>query len=196
MPQINLIHEQRASMRRREAQARSGLLVFVSSLGLTAVASGVLLLQSQMLRDRQDRLEAELKKLEPIAKQIDENNNENARLTPRLKTLSDARMDTDRWKRILDHLAVNTPKETWMLTLRSQADDPQQPVKVIFNGMSTAQAPIGDLLLRTQNSADLENVNLSYTEERQNNSKKAIQFEFVASLVGNPDEQPAKEAAK
>ena len=196
MPHINLIHEQRASIRRREAQARSGLMLFVGSAGLTAVVSGVLLLQMQAARDDEDRLRAELKRLEPLAKQIEANQSENADLAPRIKTLSDARQDTNRWNRVLTHLATNTPRETWMLTLRSSADQPDQPVKVTFNGMSTAQAPIGELLLRTQNCVDLENVNLSYTEERQNNSRRAIQFEFAATLVGNPDETPKKEVAK
>lgn len=193
MPHINLIHEQRASMRRREAQARSGLMIFVGSVGLTAVASGVLLVQSQVLHAEEERFQAELRRLEPIAKQINENNDEDAQLVPRVKTLSDARQDSNRWQRILEHLTTNTPKDTWMLSVRSQAEDPAQPVKVIFNGMSTAQAPIGELLLRTQNCGDLKGVALSFTEERQNNSRKAIQFEFAATVASNEDDKPKED---
>lgn len=184
MPHINLIHEQRAAIRRREAQARAGLLVLAGSLGLTAIFSGIILVQSQMARGEEDRLRAELQRLAPIAKQIDLNAAETDRLAPRLKTLEDARKATGRWHRILEHLTVNMPKETWLAYLRSTADDPTKPVMVTVNGMATEQAPIGDLLLRTQNSADLENVALSYTEERVTDNKKAIQFEFMANVTG------------
>ncbi len=197
MPQINLIHEQRASIRKREAQARAGLLVLASSFGLTVIGSGILLLQVTMARGEEDQLRAELRRLEPIAKQIELNGAEQARLEPRVKTLSDAREATSRWRRILDHLAVNTPKDTWLTTVRATADDPMKPVEVVFGGMGTAQAPIGELLLRTQNSNDLENVNLRYTEERTTNQTKAISFEFAAEVAGTkPDAAPADGGTK
>jgi Tfp pilus assembly protein PilN len=184
MPHINLIHEQRSAIRRREAQARAGLLVLAGSLGLTAIFSGVILLQSQMARGEEDRLRAELQRLEPIAKQIEVNAMETDKLSPRLKTLEGARKTTGRWHRILEHLTVNVPKETWLVYLRSTADDPSKPVMVTVSGMGTEQAPIGDLLLRTQNCQDLENVNLKYTEERVTSNSKAIQFEFGADVAG------------
>lgn len=193
MPHINLIHEQRASIRRREAQARAGLLVFACSVGLTAIGSGFLLLQQQAARGEEDRLRAELRRLEPIAKQIEANGVEAGRLAPRVKTLEDARLATDRWRRILEHLAVNTPRETWLTYLRSTADDPTKPVEVKVSGMGMAQAPIGELLLRTQNCPDLENVTLGYTEERVTSNVKAIQFEFGANVTGTmPDVGGAK----
>lgn len=191
MPHINLIHEQRAAIRRREAQARAGLMVLAGSLGLTAVFSGIILVQSQMARGEEDRLRAELQRLAPIAKQIEFNAAETDKLAPRLKTLEDARLATGRWHRILEHLTVNVPKETWLAYLRSTADDPTKPVMVTVNGMATEQAPIGDLLLRTQNCPDLENVALNYTEERVTQSKKAIQFEFVANVTGTQPGEPA-----
>jgi Tfp pilus assembly protein PilN len=196
MPHINLIHEQRAGIRRREAQARAGLLLFACSIGLTAVGSGVLLLQSQAVRGEEDRLRAELRRLEPISKQIEANGAEMGNLSPRLKTLEDARLATDRWRRILDHLAVNTPKDTWLSYVRSTADDPTKPVEVTVSGMGTAQAPIGELLLRTQNCTDLENVNLRFTEERVTASVKAIQFEFVANVTGTMPDAPGMTGGK
>lgn len=184
MPQINLIYERRAAIRRREAQARAGLLVLAGSLGLTAIFSGVILVQTQMARGEEDRLRAELKRLAPIAKQIELNAAETDRLNPRLTTLEDARKATGRWHRILEHLTVNVPKETWLVYLRTTADDPSKPVEVTVSGMGTEQAPIGDLLLRTQNCPDLEDVALKYTEERVTQNVKAIQFEFMANVAG------------
>lgn len=190
MPHINLIHEQRAAIRRREAQARAGLLVLAGSLGLTAIFSGIILVQSQMARGEEDRLRAELKRLAPIAKQIEINATETGRLTPRLTTLEDARKATGRWHRILEHMTVNVPKETWLVYMRATADDPSKPVMVTVSGMGTAQAPIGDLLLRTQNCPDLENVALNYTEERVTQNQKAIQFEFSANVTGTQPGEP------
>ena len=189
MPHINLIHEQRAAIRRREAQARVGLLVLAGSLGLTTIFSGIILLQSQMVRNEEDQLRAELLRLEPIAKEIEANGLEKDRLNPRLKTLEDARQATDRWRRILEHLTTNVPKETWLTYMRATADDPSKPVTVLVSGLGTSQAPIGELILRTQNSRDLENVSLRFTEERVTQQIKAIQFEFSADIAGTaPDE--------
>ena len=134
MPQINLIYERRAAIRRREAQARTGLLVLAGSLGLTAVFSGIILVQTQMARGEEDRLRAELKRLAPIAKQIELNTVETDRLSPRLTTLEDARKATGRWHRILEHLTVNVPKETWLVYLRSTADDPSKPGEALAGG--------------------------------------------------------------
>lgn len=188
MPHINLIYEQRAAVRRKEAQARSGLMLFALSLGLTAVGSGFLLLQSQFSRSEEDRLKAELDRLAPMAKEIEKNNSVASEFAPRVKSLTEAKNSTDRWHRILTHLTVNTPKDTWLTTLRSNADDPAKPVLVTVTGMGTAQSPIGELLLRAQNSHDLENVQLGYTEERVINQKKAISFEFGANVTGTqPD---------
>ena len=190
MPHINLIHEQRNAIRRRESQARAGLLVLAGSVGVTAILSGILLVQAQGVRGEADRLTAELQRLEPIAKKIEANASETDKLSPRLKTLGDAREATDRWSRILQHLTVNVPKDTWLTYMRTTSDDPSKPVQMTVSGMGSSQAPIGELLLRTQNSRDLENVNLRFTEERVTQQVKMIQFEFGADIAGTMPEPP------
>lgn len=190
MPNINLIHEQRAAVRRRIRNARLGLYVSAGSLGLTTVVSALLLVQTQLSKSEEDRLQAELKRLKPLSRQIDLCNEESSRLSPRVKTLADARKSTDRWQRILTHFTRNTPPNIWFTNVRSLCDDITKPVSVTVNGAGMAQAPIGELLLRTQNCADLENISLHYTEERTTQDRKAIQFEFVADVTGTAPPPP------
>lgn len=184
MPLINLIHEQRALVRRREQQARIGFLILTGSVGIGVFGSAALLLQTAFIRSEKARLNSELQRLEPLSREIVTNGNEMGRLQPRVKTLEDARKMTDRWRAILTHLTVNTPRETWLTTLRAVGDDPNKPVTLTFDGMGLAQAPIGELLLRTQNCEDLKNVRLNFTEERVTNQTKAISFEFLADVTG------------
>lgn len=190
MPNINLIHEQRSAIRRRIRNARIGLYIAAGSFGLATVGCALLLVQSALSKSEEERLQAELKRLKPLSKEIEVCNAETSRLAPRVKTLGDARKSTDRWQRILTHFTSNTPSNTWFTNVRALCDDITKPVSVTVNGMGIAQAPIGELLLRTQNCPDLENINLHYTEERTTQDRKAIQFEFVADVTGTAPPPP------
>lgn len=196
MPSINLIHDQRQAFRRQERQSRVGFVVFAAAIGLGLAATVVVQFESARLRAEEVRLRTDLKKLEPIVRRIEQNDKDVALMRPRLKMLEDAQKVSGRWQRILGHLVTNTPRETWLTSFRASAADPQKAVQVTFVGLGKAQTSIGDLLLRTQNCPDLENVTLRFTEERMTPTSRSIQFEFGAEVAGTQPPKPKEKKSE
>ena len=189
MPYINLIQEQRLATQAGERKSRSFFLVFVSVLAVSGAAYGFLSVETLLVSRQAANVEAQNKKNEPIQKQIDANGDQLAELTPRMKTLEDAQIATDRWNRILNHLAVQTPQAAWLTGIRCQGSDPTKPIQVSFLAIATGQSPIGEFMLRTQNLKDLENVNLRFTNEKLISTAKGIEFQIDAELAGTAEQK-------
>src|SRR5579871_1980763 len=158
MPFVNLIQEHRLAIQADERKARTGFFVFVGALVISGGSFGFFTMESIMVSKQAEAIEAQNKKNAPIVKQIDRNTKDLADLMPRMQTLQDAAVITGRWDRVLNHLAVQTPKDTWLTGLRCSASDPTKPIQVNLTGMGASQSPIGEFMLRLQNLADLENV--------------------------------------
>jgi hypothetical protein len=56
-----------------------------------------------------------------------------------------------------------------------------------------SQQPVGDLILRLQNSSDMGNVTLAYTQEKLINQLKTTEYQVVADLVGTAPKQGLQE---
>lgn len=164
----------------------------------TLLGYGVLMFHAQTLRAEIGRLLVELNKLSPIIAQIEENEKEQGTLTPRLQTLQQAQQQTDRWTHILQHLRTQTPSETWLTAMQSSALQADKPTSLVIQGVSRAQEPIGEFILRIENEPDLENVALHYTQEKHSTTgNKAIDFEMAADISGSEDQKPVtKEEGK
>jgi len=57
-----------------------------------------------------------------------------------------------------------------------------------------SQQPVGELILRLQNSADLANVSLSYTQEKLIQQTKTTEFQVTADLNGTEPKKSLLEA--
>lgn len=188
MPFINLIQEQRLAARRDERRTRSAFIAFIGVSSLTTLGYLGLLLETESLDSKERTLTAQLQRLKPLMSQIDANEKKFTELGPRIKTLGDAREYTARWDRVLRHLSHQTPAHTWLTAVRCVGADPQKPVSVSVFGMATSQEPIGEFILRLQNSTDLEKVQLKYTQEKAINNAKGIEFEIDADLANSIDQ--------
>jgi Tfp pilus assembly protein PilN len=193
MPLINLIQEQRLATKRAERKARAFFLGFACCTVASIGSYGFVAFQSETLEHQASKLRAERQRNEPLMKQIEENVKMYGELSPRLKTLEDAQAVSARWDRIMQHVAQNTPKATWLTALRVTATDPTKAINISLVGMAPAQEPIGEFILRMQNSADLESVNLKYSQEKLVQTTKAIEFEVTADIVGTADAKPKNE---
>lgn len=193
MPLINLIQEQRLAQKRNEGQARSFFLVFVGSAVAAVGGFGFFWLQAEGLSREKAQLENQLQKNAPLVKQIEEYKAEYAILSPRLKTLEDAQLVSGRWGRIMTHIARQTPKPTWLTALRVVGNEPTKPINLSLVGISPGQEPISEFILRLQNSKDLENVSLKFSQEKMLNMTKAVEFEVTADIVGTAEAKPKKE---
>ncbi len=192
MPFINLIQEQRLSVKRSERKARSYFFGFVGIGVLSVGAYLALLLQTDLLKGDESRLEGQIQRAQPYIAQIEDNEKQYDLMSPRVKTLEDAQLITARWDRILTHLSKQTPDHTWVTAVRCVAGDPEKPIAVSFVGMASAQEPIGEFILRLQNSADLEDVQLKYTQEKTVNQAKGVEFEIGANIAGSAKKDAVK----
>lgn len=191
MPLINLIQEQRLTAKRNERKTRSYFFMFVGVSMASAVGYLGLLLETEQMVSQQGKLNAQIQKLRPIGKQIEENQKQLGDISPRIKTLEDAQLFTARWDRILHHLSHQTPGHTWITAMRTMATDPQKPASVSIFGMSVAQEPVGEFILRLQNSPDLENVQLKFTQEKVINMAKGIEFQVDSDIAGSIEQKQA-----
>jgi len=193
MPLINLIQEQRLARKRNESKARSFFLVFVGSAVASVGGYGFFLFETESLGREKAQLEAQLQKNAPLVKQMDENDKEYGQLSPRLKTLEDAQVMSGRWGRILTHLAHQTPTSTWLTAMRVTANDTSKPINLSVQGISPKQEPISEFIFRMQNSKDLENVELKYSQEKVIQMVKAVEFEVTADIVDTAEAKPKEE---
>lgn len=192
MPLINIIFEERAAVRKSAAQRR---LMTGFALGAGALSVGVvltLLLQVESLGGEERRLQAEVDKMEPILKMIAATQDQYNVLNPRLTTLQDAAVVTQRWTRILDHVSKSCPEAVWLTSMRCNQNSEEEPVRVEVQGLGPTQESISDLILRLQSCMDLENVQLKYTQAEVKEKERYIKFEISGEVVGTAKPKPVE----
>lgn len=193
MPVINLIHEQRQAIRTQQRKTKMAGLGFVASLVVAAGAWGVVFMQTESAKAVASDLQAQVDKMEPVLKAIQASEMQYNSLSPRLTTLQDAAMNTQRWARVLEHFSVHMPSGVWLTQLRcSQAAD-TEPINVELQGIAPNQEAVSEFILRLQASEDLENVSLKYTQGDTVEEQQVIRFEVSGSIVGTAKAKPATE---
>ena len=189
MPLINLIETQNLSQKRDESNLRISKFILIGASGLMALAYSFLAAQGFGLNAQQHEIEAKLKVLKPLQEQIDGNKKEESNLDPRLKTLESARILTSRWANLMEHLSFNTPQNVWLTSFRSSAVDPEKPIHITFNGVGQSQIDVSQMMMRTQNSRDLESVSLVGTQEKLFDKVTGIEFEMAGDIVDTAEKK-------
>lgn len=190
MPLINLIHEQRLASRREDRKVAGLMLGFGGSLVLSTIVWGALFLSAQNLDRERISLQAEVDKVKPTIKMIESSEKQYSILSPRLTTLEDAALSTQRWARVLDHISRSIPSGTWLTQLRCSQAAPTDPVIIEMQGIAPDLGASSEVILRLQGSKDLENVNVRYTQEEIMDELRLIKFEVVAAVKGSQIELP------
>jgi Tfp pilus assembly protein PilN len=189
MPYINLIQEQRQGSRRNELKSRAGFFTFAGVLIVFGAALLTLFTKTASLNSDESTLRATLAQLAPTVAQIQKNKTAEEELRPKLASLEAAQDMTQKWVRILTHFETQTPGTTWLTGVRSIGQDPDMPVTVTLVGMSTAQEPVSEFILRTQNEPDLDDVALHFTNEKVSPYGNTIEFEVGAQIKGTAPEK-------
>lgn len=188
MPYINLIAEQRKAKQHRERLARAWFFAFigVSLFGLMGI--GYLVLRSEAASADMRQLQAKLDELKPYQKQIAASEAILSELKPRLDTLTKARLDTERWWRILDYASLVTPPDTWLTRMKAVAGhDVTKPVQIDWTGVSVDQNLIGEFMLRMQKTPDLAEVALKYTEQKRGPQGTGLEFTITSIVPGTEE---------
>lgn len=196
MPLINLIQDQRLAAKKNERTARVLFVSFATVATVSVLASGFLLVLKESAANEASDLKAKAQQVQPILDEVEATNREYGKLAPRVTTLTGAQETTTKWNRVLDHLAVQTPTETWLTTMRANQSDPKNPVAITFQGLSKRQELIGEFILRLQGSPDLANVGLKYTQEKPAQIGSQLEFEVNAELEGTVEEKERNETKK
>lgn len=193
MPFINLIHEQRVAAERADRKSKMFFLAFVAVMLSSAGGFAAISFQSKAVHDEESALQAQIERAKPLIAQTNANQLEKSKLMPRLSTLEDAQADTQRWDRVLNYLTIQTPPQAWLTAIRCTNADPKKAVQVTFAGVAMSQVPVGEYILRLQNSADLGNVALTYTQEKLIQQTKTTEFQVTADLNGTAPKKTLEE---
>lgn len=196
MPFINLIHEQRIAAQREDRKSKLLFLTFVGVMLTSVGGFSFMTYQMQQVHVEEAALQAQIERAKPLIAQTDANQLLQAKLTPRLKTLQDAQADTQRWDHLLSYLTVQTPPQAWLNGVRCTTGDPKKGVTVTFQGIAMSQEPVGEMILRLQNSPDLSDVNLKYTQEKLIQQTKTTEYQIDATLEGTAPKKKAIEETK
>jgi Tfp pilus assembly protein PilN len=193
MPLINLIQEQRLAIKRDERTARTYFAVFAGAAGGAICVFGALAFACEQAQASESRLNATRQKIAPMMLKIDANEQSESALKPRLETLGNAKTVTERWARILKHVSQQTPGESWLTGVRASNADPTKPIVASFEGLATSQSPISEFLFRLENSTDLDNVTLKYTQEKELGAVKQTQFQIDADVINTAEAKPVEQ---
>jgi len=196
MPLINLIQEQRLTVKKNEKVTRLFFMAFAGTGVLSVMTLGGLLFMTESASSEESTLRAKAQEVQPLLDQIQATNTDYGKLAPRLKTLEDAQEATTRWNRVLEHMSSQTPSETWLTQMRATQGDPKSPITVSFMGMSSRQELIGEFILRLQQLPDLLNVALKYSQEKNAQYGRQLEFEVSADLDGTIEEKERNETKK
>ena len=189
MPLINLIETQILAKKREDSQLRISKFTFIGAAAFIGLSYFALVAQGVGLNSQQRDIEAKLKTLKPLQEQIDAFKKEESNLDPRLQTLQNARILTNRWANLMNHLSVNTPNDVWLTSFRSAATDVEKPIHITFNGVGRTQTDVSEMMMRTQNARDLEAVNLVGSQEKLFEKVSGIEFEMGGDIVGTAEKK-------
>ncbi len=188
MPTINLIKEQRLEARAVQRKLQIAMMSTMGVGALSLLATTFFLFDATRLNLQASALEQKKAELEPILAELQANTDEIEKLKPRLETLEKATKESERWERVLTHLTLNTPQQTWLSSVKAFKQDATTPMVLTFNGVSLTQESVGEFQLRLEQAADLENATLKFTQPKFSDKGRQFEFEISADLVGTKEE--------
>lgn len=190
MPTLNLILERRLAIRRDESQSR--LLLILSGAAAGAGILGFLAIGFATIHDKAKI--AQLREMEqreaPMLHNIDSDTKMSQALLPKIQILEQAQQTCNRWGRVMNFISHQTPPEVWLSSIRASGVDPSKPITATIMGTATAQDPVSEYVLRLQNSPDLENVTLKFTQAKQQLTVSETEFEIDADIKGTAQAKP------
>lgn len=194
MPAINLIREKRQAEQKRDNQVK---MAFVATLGAGAIALLVafgFMIDAARLTLEANATEERKRQLKPLLEELAQNQAQLDELKPRLETLKTAQGTTLKWGNVMGHLTTHTPEGCWLTGLQSFQQDKTKPLQITFRGMSGTQDTIGEMIMKLQQSKDLEKVTFKGSSERTaEGNTKFFEFEIAAELAGSGQSDLPKE---
>ncbi|HEY3299022.1 MAG TPA: hypothetical protein VGK34_10235, partial [Armatimonadota bacterium] len=188
MPSINLIAARRSEKLKLEKQVSVMFLVVV---GLVAITIGLFSFMTARVISAGltlDKLNTDLKKIEPTVQKIQMYETQIKELTPKLELLADSRESTMLWSNVMHDISSSMATDTWLINLQTSVPtqtnqaDPQQktaiPIVLTMNGTSSSQTLVGETMLRLTQCREFDRVDLDYTKKNGSSDMDALDFSF------------------
>lgn len=188
MPSINMIAPRRAEKQRLERDMRRLVLVIMAELILAVGLGGWVCTKAYTIRTSVSRLDAQIAKLQPVVKEIEQYESATKQLAPKLKLLGEAKDRTMRWYNSLDRLTQSLAASTFLTRITTSGDS-TEGTNISLSGVSPSQEKVGETMLRIQTIPDFEKVNLAFTRKTANRDVSGFEFEVGASIKGS---EPSK----
>jgi Tfp pilus assembly protein PilN len=191
MPSINMIAPRRAEKQRLERDMRRLVLVILAELIVAVVLGGWACTKAYTMRMSINRLDAQIAKLKPVVKEIEQYENATKKLTPKMDLLAEAKDSTMRWYNSLDKLTQSLAASTYLTRISTSTDSHGKSTQSTISlvGISGSQERVGETIIRLQGIPDLENVDLHYTRKVNSNNRNGFEFEIGAVMSGD---EPAR----
>lgn len=196
MPLINLIHEQRATIRRETAHRRAFSLAILAVTIIGGSCWSIAWFGTEQMRAEEHNLKLRQEKMEPIMSAITASNNQLNLLKPRLTTLQDAAATTKKWTSILDHFSRSCPEGVWLTAIRASQSGEFEPIVIELAGKAPNQEKVSEFILRIQSCKDLDSVNLKFTQGDTIETTNVITFELNCSMAGSAKPKPVEDKDK
>lgn len=196
MSVVNLIAQDRLRRQQLVRKVRLVGLAWVAVIGLVALGWGGAILYVGVLSYQTARIEEEMVRLNPTVQALKRTQAQLQSLQPTVATLQNARTETGRARKLLQHLSQHTPTGCYLTAIEfGKRSDPKKPMEVVFRGTAEKQETVGELMLRLNQHPDLEKIRLDFSQERTlSETLSAFDFQITAEVKGTAVQR--KEASK
>jgi Tfp pilus assembly protein PilN len=187
MPNINLIAARRAEKKRLELLTRQLFFGLAGSLVVLLGVSSYVTFQQLSMQNELREAEEKMRILQPKLDRIAEIEDSIADVQPRVSTLKQAKVNTLRWRAVLQVISQSIPQSTWLTAVTASGSEGATSLRL--SGYSDSQTLVGETMLRLQVHPLFQKVELDFTRSTpipgaNMSSKRAerINFGIVASL--------------
>ncbi len=187
MPSINMIAPRRAEKRRLEQAMRKLAVLILAELVLMVAVCGWVVTKTLTTRASIAELNAQMLKLAPKIKVVNDMDKKTAALKPKVDLLNQAKDKTMRWYNTLDRLTQSVPSATWLTRVSTTTNLGSKDLILTLNGMTSEQARVGETMMRLHSNPDFKSVDLHYTQKGNQDDTTAVEFEIGAAM--RPDQE-------
>jgi len=186
MSVVNLIAQDRLRRQKLARRVRLVGLAWVAVVGFVAMGWGGAILYVGALNYRSARIDEEMVRLNPAVRALKQTQAQLQSLQPTVATLQNARTETGRARKLLQHLSQHTPAGCYLTAIEfGKRSDPKKPMEVVFRGTAEKQETVGELMLRLNQHPDLEKIRLDFSQERTlSETQSAFDFQITAEVRG------------
>lgn len=186
MPNINLISARRAEKKKVELWTRQLFFGLSGSVGAFILLVSYLGVQRLSMAGELAQANELLRSLKPKKDRVQELKRDKEDLAPKVETLQKAKLDTLRWKALLQVVSQSIPPDTWLSSITASGTDTATVLRL--NGFTATQTSAAQTVLNLQTHPLFEKVDIGFTNQVPGNPgdpTPRVNFEIDTTLKGS-----------